>query len=176
MNIVHYKELGADGFVFGVLDKNGRIDEEKNKVLLQAADPLPCTFHRAFDVCQGRPFGALESIIKLGFSRILTSGQQPSAEQGIPFIRQLVRAAGNSISIMAGAGVNANNVAKIIKETGVKEVHGSARVKVESQMKRTKGNKSEVSMGTPGTDDSCYYATDIKIVTEIVKNASNATE
>ncbi len=88
--------------------------------------PLTLVFHRAFDECRD-PFGALEQIINLSFSTILTSGQAPNAEAGIPMLCQLVDKAAGRITIMAGKGVTADNVAKIIRQTGVPAVHLSER-------------------------------------------------
>ena len=91
--------------------------------------PLPpslhLVFHRAFDVCRN-PHHALEVIIGLGFQTLLTSGQEQTAEDGIPLIAQLVKQAFGRIDIMAGSGVNPRNVLRIIEETGVRTVHLSA--------------------------------------------------
>jgi len=91
--------------------------------------PLPpslhLVFHRAFDVCRN-PLQALEGLIGLGFQTLLTSGQEQTAEDGIPLIAQLVKQAFGRIDIMAGSGVNPRNVLRIIEETGVRTVHLSA--------------------------------------------------
>lgn len=84
------------------------------------------TFHRAFDVCR-RPMEAVEDIIALGCNRLLTSGQAPSAVEGIPLLARLVEATAGRLTILAGAGVSAGNYVKIMDETGVTEVHGSFR-------------------------------------------------
>jgi copper homeostasis protein len=156
-----------------VLDKKGQVDEGKCKALLKAADPLPCTFHRAFDHV-AQPLRSLETIIRLGFSRILTSGQQPSAQKGILYIKQLVIKAEGKISIVAGAGVNPDNIKDIVTRTGVREVHGSARVKVESKMTHDHLSSGGVSMGAPGSDDSAHFITDPDIVARIVLNGNSA--
>lgn len=120
------KALGCDGIVFGILNADGRIDKKRCQNLLELAHPLPATFHRAFDVC-AEPIKALEDIIELGFERILTSGQKPTALEGINLIKELVKKASGRISIMAGSGVNEENVRHIIRETGVTEVHSTAK-------------------------------------------------
>lgn len=73
--MVRLRDAGADGFVFGVLTADGRVDSQACRRLLDKAGPLPCTFHRAIDVAAD-PFDALETVIELGFKRVLTSGQQ----------------------------------------------------------------------------------------------------
>lgn len=124
-DIAAFVEAGADGFVFGVLSSEGNVEESANLRLKKAALGKPCTFHRAFDVCAD-PFAALESIIGMGFERILTSGQQPSATEGADLIAQCVQKAAGRITILAGGGIQSSNVAALIQQTGVNEVHFSA--------------------------------------------------
>ena len=120
------KKLGANGVVIGALKADGSIDEETIRRLVDEAEGLSITFHRAFDVCS-KPLEALEQIISLGCHRLLTSGQASSAEQGIPLIKRLVEQSAGRIIIMPGAGVNVNNAHKILSETGANEIHGSLR-------------------------------------------------
>lgn len=117
----------VNGFVFGALDEHGNVDIRACQDILQVTAPLPVTFHRAIDVCQD-PLGAVQILVKLGFKRILTSGQKESALEGIPMIRMMVEKAQDQISIMVGAGIKKDNVAHILRATGAKEYHGSARV------------------------------------------------
>lgn len=126
-------KLGVDGVVFGCLTPEGNIDIEKNKELIKAAGNMSVTFHRAFDMCCD-PFESLERIVSLGFDRILTSGQQPKAIEGIRLIKDLVKVADNRIIIMPGSGVTANNIAQIARNTGAKEFHLSARESIKSGM------------------------------------------
>lgn len=119
------KRASMDGVVFGILNPDGTLDKGRCKKLVEAARPLRVTCHRAFDVTRDA-YEALEDCIEIGFDRILTSGRMASAEDGIELIKSLVQKAGNRISIMPGSGVNENNAAKIVKETGVKDIHFSA--------------------------------------------------
>ncbi|GAA4449038.1 copper homeostasis protein CutC [Nibrella saemangeumensis] len=126
------KSLGADGIVLGLLKADGTVDEERTRQLVELAQPLPVTFHRAFDMT--RDAGeALEAVIRAGAVTILTSGQQPSAGQGIEQLRQLVHQGSGRINIMAGAGVNRQNVGLLI-EAGVQAVHLSGKTSLESPM------------------------------------------
>ena len=120
------KQLGANGVVIGALKSDGSIDEETIRRLVSEATGLSITFHRAFDVCS-QPAEALEQIVSLGCHRLLTSGQAPSAEQGIPLIKRLVEQSGGRLIIMPGAGVNKENARRILSETGAHEIHGSLR-------------------------------------------------
>ena len=128
------RKLGADGVVFGCLTAEGEVDLPVMQKLMEAAQGLSVTFHRAFDVCRN-PQRALEQIIKLGCNRILTSGQQPTAELGIPLLEELQKQAVGRITLLAGCGVNENNIARIAAETGINEFHFSARENIQSEMK-----------------------------------------
>ena len=143
------------GVVFGCLTPEGDIDKAANTFLLEHAKGMSVTFHRAFDRCRD-PKEALKEIIALGFDRVLTSGQQPTAEQGIPLLRQLHVLADNRIILMAGCGVNESNIARIHKETGVHAFHFSAREPKHSLM--TYANPA-VFMGKPGTDEDTILIT-----------------
>lgn len=137
------QRLGADGVVFGCLTADGNVDIPLMEQLMETAQGMSVTFHRAFDVCRD-PYTALEDIIRLGCDRILTSGQQPTAEQGIPLLKALQKQAAGRITLLAGCGVNEQNIARIARETGIHEFHFSARENVESGM----GYRNEaVSMG-----------------------------
>lgn len=122
------KETGVDGFVFGALLANGLVDEVNCKTVLSVCHPLPVTFHRAFDRAS-HPMDALESIISLGFKRLLTSGQADSAWEGREVIKELVHRADGRLSVMAGAGVTEDHAAELVRTTGVTEVHLSAKLK-----------------------------------------------
>lgn len=142
-------KLGADGVVFGCLTPDGRVDETKMKRLIEASQGLSVTFHRAFDVC-ANPHLALESLIGLGINRILTSGQQPTAQQGLPLIKELIQKADNRIIILPGSGINENNILQIAMESGAKEFHFSARENRNSSMSY---RSTRVSMNSPGMAD-----------------------
>lgn len=143
------KALGADGIVIGALTADGDIDTATCRRLIAAANGMSITFHRAFDMCRN-PQKALEDIIALGCHRLLTSGQAPTAEAGIPLITELIRQADGRIIIMPGCGVGSHNAAKIITATGCTEIHASARKNVPSGMKY---RHSGVSMGSPAGNE-----------------------
>lgn len=134
---------GVSGIVIGALTEDGNIDTAATRVLIEAAGDLPITFHRAFDLVKD-PINSLEKIIELGCHRILTSGQKESAETGIPLLKQLNDKAGNRIVILAGAGVTSENAAKILKETGGKEIHASAKIMVGDHMRSSSEKVKEI--------------------------------
>ena len=160
------RKLGADGVVFGCLTAEGEVDLPVTQKLMEAAQGLSVTFHRAFDVCRN-PQRALEQIIKLGCNRILTSGQQPTAEQGIPLLEELQKQAAGRIMLLAGCGVNENNIAHIATETGIREFHFSARETIESKMLHRNGT---VSMGgTVNIEEYQRPITTVERVKETIK-------
>lgn len=120
------RTLGVDGVVIGALTAEREIDTATCQRLISAAQGMSITFHRAFDVCSN-PQKAIEQIISLGCTRLLTSGQAPSAEKGIKLIRQLVDQAQGRLTIMPGSGVTPDNAARILDTTGATEIHASAR-------------------------------------------------
>jgi copper homeostasis protein len=124
------RRAGLDGLVLGVSRPNGELDDTALRRLLDHADGLPCTLHRAFDATPELDV-ALETAIDLGFERILTSGGAPSAWEGRDRIADLVAQAGARISIMAGAGVTTHNAVDLVRRTGVREVHASCSAKTQ---------------------------------------------
>ncbi len=125
-DILACKRLGVNGVVIGALTPDGDIDMDACLAMVDAAQGMQVTFHRAFDRCRN-PHEALEKVISLGCSRLLTSGQQASAVQGIDLIKELVDQADGRIIIMPGAGVDEGNAAHILTATGAREIHGSLR-------------------------------------------------
>lgn len=148
-DITLFKRAGADGLVFGALTRDGTLDLPQLEILMAAADPLPVTFHRAFDVCR-EPLEALEQLAALGVTRLLTSGQQATALAGAPLIRQLDQRAAGRLVVMAGGGIRPHNAAQVVRESGVSELHVSARRPVQP---------SPLGFGTPAfTDEACIGA------------------
>lgn len=118
------KELGCSGIVSGVLNSDNTVDVKRTKQLIELSKPLSFTFHRAFDWTPN-PLEALEQLIDLGAERILTSGQEPSADKGIELLRQLKTKANDRITILPGGGINIGN-SKMFKDLGFTELHASA--------------------------------------------------
>ncbi|MGB3851802.1 MAG: copper homeostasis protein CutC [Tunicatimonas sp.] len=127
------KEYGADGVVIGALTPQGRIDQTITRRLIELARPMNVTFHRAFDMAAD-PGQALEDLIALGVDRILTSGQQATAWEGVALIESLVKQAAGRIIIMPGGGINEHNIQALVRQTGVSECHVSGRTTEASPM------------------------------------------
>ncbi len=132
-DILICKKMGCDGVVIGMLKKDGTIPLKKTAKLIEAAYPMEVTFHRAFDRCK-EPFKALEELIQIGCTRILTSGQMPAATQGADLIAQLIKAANERIVIMPGSGVRKENIKGLAQKTLAVEFHSSLRSRQKSRM------------------------------------------
>lgn len=161
-------DCGADGVVIGALNPCGTIDTDACAEMIAAAEEMSITFHRAFDMVSDAD-KALSEIIALGCHRILTSGLQPTAEEGIPMLRHLVEKAAGRIIIMPASGVSPQNARKIITMTGANEIHASARSEKRSGMTY---RNSDVTMGAKDADEFARMETDETIVKTIISNLS----
>ncbi|WP_294059113.1 copper homeostasis protein CutC [Sphingomonas sp.] len=123
--IVRMRALGAAGVVVGALREGGRLDTDALARFRDAARDMAIVLHRAIDVTPD-PLAAVEQACGLGYDKILTSGGELRAADGAATIARMVQAAQGRLSVIAGAGVNAGNVAALIRRTGVREVHSSA--------------------------------------------------
>lgn len=127
------RQLGCEGIVTGFLKADGTIDRERTARIVETVYPLGVTFHRAFDRCAD-PFAALEILIETGCERVLTSGQQPTAPEGVELIARLNAAADQRIIIMPGAGVTPATIGELREKTGCTEFHASLRSTKRSAM------------------------------------------
>ena len=118
-------EYGADGVVFGILTPDGSVDVERCKRIIELAGGRQAVFHRAFDVTPD-PLKALDQLIDLGFSRVLTSGQERTAPEGVELIGKLIVHAGDRIEILPGSGLRPHNIRAFVQQTKTKQVHFSA--------------------------------------------------
>jgi copper homeostasis protein len=123
--ILTFKKLQVDGFVFGILNEDGTINEQQNAELVDLANPLPCTFHRAFDGVKNK-FQALDPLIECGFKTVLTSGKITNVVDGVDVLAALVEKANNRIVIMPGGGLRSTNIGLLKEKTNAVFYHSSA--------------------------------------------------
>lgn len=148
-------KAGADGVVIGSLNKDGSLNEEQMSGLIEAANGVTITLHRAFDVCRN-PFLCLEQAMHLGIHNILTSGQKNNCLEGVELLKKLQVCANGKIHILAGAGINNQVIPEIYHMTGITHFHMSGKKIMESQMIY---RKEDVSMGLPGFDEFSIWQT-----------------
>ena len=164
------KESGVEGIVIGVLDEDGNLNVPAMRELMAEAEGLSVTLHRAFDMCRD-PYQAMEDAIALGVNTILTSGQKQSAWEGRDLLAELIEKADGRIDIMAGAGISASAIEKLVPVTKGTSYHMSGKVTLDSKMKY---RKSDVSMGLPSLSEYEIWQTSedaVRAAVEVLKNA-----
>lgn len=123
--INRFKKINVDGFVFGILNTDNSFDKERNKELVALANPVPCTFHRAFDVIVV-VYESLELLIDCGFKVVLTSGQAENVIKGKEVLKTLVKKANGRIVVMPGGGLRSTNIEKLDQKVNATYYHSSA--------------------------------------------------
>jgi copper homeostasis protein len=151
-----FAEAGADNLVIGCLTADGCLDLEAMKKIMDAAGETPCNLHRAFDMCRDLE-EALEDAKTLGVKSILTSGGHASAKEGAKILDNLKKNAGD-IDIMAGAGMNAQNIKFMLNTTSITSFHMSGKKILESKMEYRNPN---VNMGLPSLSEYEIIQTDV---------------
>lgn len=159
------KQAGVEGVVIGVLDEDGHLNVTVMQELIAEAQGLSVTLHRAFDMCCN-PIEAMEEAIRLGIDTILTSGQKQTAWEGRELLAELQKCADGRIVIMAGAGIGAETIEKLMPVTGITSYHMSGKVTLDSKMRYRKEN---VNMGLPGISEYEIWQTSEELVREAVE-------
>lgn len=167
-------EHGADGIAFGCLDDESRINIAQTKEMIDMVKSYgrekEAVFHRAFD-CVSDPFETMETLIRLGADRVLTSGLEPKAIQGIKLLKELQERYGHEIEIIAGSGVNSENVKEIMEHAGISQIHSSCKTWLKD--KTTTNNHVTYAYGN---DEYSYEAVDSKLVHELVKTVKASSK
>lgn len=154
-SVARYRRLGAEGVVVGCLSPDGSLDMERMKRLREAAGDMSMTLHRAFDMCRD-PYETLGQARAIGVRTILTSGQRDSCLEGRELIAGLVAAAEGKVDIMAGGGVDAGVIRRMIPATGAESYHMSGKVVLDSAMVY---RKEGVAMGVQGLGEYELFRT-----------------
>lgn len=132
-DLIHAKNTGTDGVVFGCLTPENEVDEEVLEILLGNSGGLQTTFHMAFDELPiAEQFKTIDWFASLGIDRILTHGgplNEP-IENHLDHLKKLVDYAADRIIILPGGGITAKNAKTIAETLGVKEVHGTRVVEI----------------------------------------------
>lgn len=165
-NIQLCKNLSCRGIVSGVLKTDNTIDIVRTQELIEISKPLSFTFHRAFDWTPN-PTKALEQLMDLGVERILTSGQETSAEKGIKQLKELKEIATNKLIIMPGGGIKAEN-ARLFKHAGFTEIHTSA-----STIKKVNDTPKIAMYSQKLFDETIETYSDIDKIKEILNIVNN---
>jgi len=124
-DLAHCEAQDVRGVAFGILKDDGRIDGPRCRLITEAFEGEK-VFHRAFDLTPD-PFEALEQLIGLGFTRVMTSGQRATALEGAETIARLIEQAKGRIEVLAAGGIRPHNVQELAARTGCTQVHASLR-------------------------------------------------
>ncbi|KIK70665.1 hypothetical protein GYMLUDRAFT_286672 [Collybiopsis luxurians FD-317 M1] len=171
-----FKEQGVQGFVFGVLTREGQVDVELLKILVSASSPKEVCFHRAFDMTSDAN-QAINDIMAIdGVTRILTSGQGKSVSDSLPVITSLLDTTrGSNLTVMPGSGINPSTIGRILDRlmsTNLTEIHLSAGGWVEGGMNfRREG----MGMGVGGNGEWGIWRTDMEIVKQVKAQLQRAS-
>jgi copper homeostasis protein len=157
-------EACADGVVFGILQADGRIDIARCRRIRELIGTRQAVFHRAFDVTPD-PFEALEQLVDLGITRILTSGQKDSVPEGVELIRKLIERAGERIEILPGGGIQSWNVKEMIERTGCGQIHLTAWKTVSDSSTQA---RAEITFGGAlHPPEDRFQMTDVEVVRQL---------
>lgn len=169
-DISYCKEKNIEGVVFGILNPDGTIDKERTKQLVDFAHPMKVCFHRAIDMTKDY-FQAFKDILECGCDRILTSGGENKAIDGLDNISQIQKISEGKIEIMVGSGVSSENAKEIYLKTKVEHFHLSAKTYKPSKMIY---HNPKISMGgASGIPEYDILYTDqnkIKALREVLNN------
>ncbi len=162
------KVIGVDGIVVGAQNLDGTLNLQLMKQMQVIAGPMEVICHRVFDQTPD-PFVAMEQLIELGYTRILSSGQQPTAFEGRHLLAELIQKADNRITIMPGSGIHEANIVELLQVTRANEIHFTAQAPIEARVK----NETTVDfLSNPSTNTS-HYETNLARIQAIRNLLSN---
>lgn len=163
--------------VVGALLESGDIDVERALDMRRAASGISITFHRAYDICRNQE-QALKALLSLKYDRLLTSGGQASALKGMLALRDIVETSGGKLTIVAAAGISAENAAIIVAGTGVTGTHAGSSVMSTCRNINVQSSASNVTMGLVGNnnDDLAWSQVDRVKTREYVNSANKGFE
>jgi len=163
---------GADGIAFGVLRDDGRVDHKRCEQIVRQAEGKEVVFHRAFDVAP-EPLAALDQLIDLGVTRVMTSGQESTAYNGAASIAGFLQHATGRIQILPAGGINRFTIADLIARTGCDQVHASLTMTKTDSSTRA---RPQISFGSAGSgSEERYTTTSLKAVQEMRRLLSSAS-
>lgn len=165
------KAAGVHGIAGGALHANGAVDEDGTEALLEAAAPLPFTFHRAFDMTRDLD-EALDACLALGIARVLTSGGSATALAGAAVIGRLVDKAGARLTVIAAGGVRADHIRRLVEATGVREVHLGPRREATSNMRHR--SHAIAVRKVPGVSEFTWMEADTGAIAAAVQAAQGS--
>ena len=163
-----FLDNGADGIVFGFLHEDGTVDAERTRAMLELIGPRESVFHRAIDVTPDWA-AALDALIGLGVTRVLTSGQRPTVPEGAETLRAMIARAAGRIEILPGGGVTPENAAWCRARIGADCLH--AALHRTAWDKSACGNPSIYFGGAVFPPEDRYLLTDAGDISALLRSA-----
>ncbi|MGB3775357.1 MAG: copper homeostasis protein CutC [Leeuwenhoekiella sp.] len=169
-DIAYCKRLGCAGIVSGALNPDQNIAVKTLQKLVDAAEGMSFTFHRAFDWCTD-PFAAMDKLLEMNIDRVLTSGQQSTAEKGLALLKELKTYSKGKIEIMPGSGIGLNNISQFIAGN-FKTIHLSASKKIQ-----VLAHKPMVSMHSESLfEEGILSTSNVSLISEIVRVCNTSAD
>lgn len=167
-----FVEAGADGVVFGFLHEDGTVDEARCGAMMDVIGDRESVFHRAIDVTPDWR-AAMDTVMALGCTRILTSGQMPTVQVGADTVRAMVEYAAGRIQILPGAGVRPGNALEVLERTGCDQIHFSFKKVCRDE---SAAGKPDIHFGgKPYEDEACYGMADREAIAELIGRLNGAS-
>lgn len=118
------KEIGVDGVVFGVLNRDNTLNIETIELLAKESYPLHVVIHKAIDSTPDT-LEALKQLLQIKeIGTILTSGGKANAREGADVLKKMVQLAGDDIEILAQGHITTHNFTEIHDLIGARAYHG----------------------------------------------------
>ena len=166
-----FLDNGADGIVFGFLHEDGTVDAERTKEILAVIGDRESVFHRAIDVVPDWK-AALDTLIGLGVTRVLTSGQKPTVPEGIFTLKEMIDYAAGRIQILPGAGITTENAPWVREMTGATQMHAAMHRTVYDRS--TTGNPAIYFGGAVYPPEDRYSVTHPDDIAAFIASANHA--
>lgn len=163
-----FLENGADGIVFGFLHEDGTVDEGRTREMRALIGAREAVFHRAIDVTPDWK-AALDTLIDIGVTRVLTSGQRPTVPEGAETLRAMIARAAGRIEILPGGGVTPENAAWCREHIGTDSLH--AALHRTAWDRSTAGNPSIYFGGAVFPPEDRYLLSDAEDIAALLGSA-----
>lgn len=116
------RELGVDGISTGILKEDHTVDFEKMKRIDECRGELKVTFHKAIDETPDYA-EAIKKLSEMGLiDRVLTSGQQETAVQGLEKLREIQNIKG--LEVVAAGRITKDNLPELAAKVQIQSFHG----------------------------------------------------
>lgn len=169
----HSLKLDVAGIVFGFLQPSGQIDIPRCQEAVQITGQRQTVFHRAFEFVPDA-LAAIDQLVDLRVTRLLTSGQQPSALAGASMIREISVRASDQLEVMPGGGIRPQNVGQVVQRTGCGQIHiGASKSGCDGSLS---SNRMVNFISTVYLEDGRHRMVDDSLVADVISSIGAADQ